>query len=142
MQGKRVLDRRRAASQRSKFQIRSDAFASGAVVRCVLTEGGKQFVTPIELGALSEDKVYDDLILADRRNEMGHIKLSREADVVHGRPCQRRHLGKYGCRAGRTIWRHRLTGDRQAGICVPSMNVRMWEHRRPRRMSKPLKHAA
>ena len=53
----------------------------GASVRCVLTEGGKQFVTPLSLSALSEDKVYDDLFSLTDEHEMGHINLSREADV-------------------------------------------------------------
>src|SRR3546814_11185434 len=54
----------------------------GAAVRCVLTAGGARFVTPLSLGALSEDKVYTDLFSLTDEQEMGHIRLSREADLL------------------------------------------------------------
>src|SRR5690242_6442468 len=53
----------------------------GASVRCILTKGGAQFVTALSLGALSEDKVYTDLFSLTDESEMGHIRLSREADL-------------------------------------------------------------
>ena len=52
------------------------------LVRCVLTKGGAQFVTPLSLAALSEDKVYDDLFSLTDEHEMGHINLSRDAYVL------------------------------------------------------------
>ena len=52
----------------------------GAHVRCVLTEGGSQFVTPPTLAAVSEDKVYENLFSLTDEHEMGHIQLSRDAD--------------------------------------------------------------
>ena len=55
---------------------------AGYGVRCVLTKGGAQFVTPLTLGALSEDKVYADLFDLKDEAEMGHILLSRQADLV------------------------------------------------------------
>src|ERR1051325_4606781 len=54
----------------------------GAAVRCVLTEAGARFVTPLSLQALSEDKVYRDLFSLTDESEMGHIQLSRDADLV------------------------------------------------------------
>ena len=54
----------------------------GAAVRCVLTKSGAQFVTPLSLAALSEDKVYTDLFSLTDEAEMGHIQLSRAADLV------------------------------------------------------------
>ena len=56
--------------------------ARGVAVRCLLTEGGAQFVTPLALGAVSEDKVYSDLFSLTDEAEMGHIQLSRAADIV------------------------------------------------------------
>ena len=54
----------------------------GAHVRCVLTEAGARFVTPLSLQALSEDKVYTDMFSLTDESEMGHIELSREADLL------------------------------------------------------------
>ncbi|HJM61122.1 MAG TPA: flavoprotein, partial [Alphaproteobacteria bacterium] len=54
----------------------------GAEVRCVLTRGGAQFVTTLSLAALSGEPVYEDLFSLTNEAEMGHIRLSREADLV------------------------------------------------------------
>ncbi|MEL0143826.1 MAG: flavoprotein, partial [Alphaproteobacteria bacterium] len=54
----------------------------GASVRCVLTRAGAQFVTPLSLSALSEDKVYTDIFSLTDEAEMGHIQLSRDADLL------------------------------------------------------------
>ncbi|MBT7757781.1 MAG: bifunctional phosphopantothenoylcysteine decarboxylase/phosphopantothenate synthase, partial [Rhodospirillaceae bacterium] len=54
----------------------------GANVRCVLTAGGAQFVTPLSVAALSEEAVYQDLFSLKDESEMGHIRLSREADLL------------------------------------------------------------
>ena len=51
-------------------------------VRCVLTRGGAQFVTPLSLSALSENKVYSDIFSLTDEAEMGHIQLSRSADLL------------------------------------------------------------
>ena len=53
-----------------------------AAVRCVLTEAGAKFVTPLALQALTEDKVYTELFSLTDESEMGHIELSREADLL------------------------------------------------------------
>ena len=55
---------------------------SGMDVRCVLTKGGAHFVTPMTLAALSEDKVYTELFDLKDESEMGHIQLSRQADLI------------------------------------------------------------
>src|SRR5512147_397208 len=54
----------------------------GASGRCILTAGGREFVTPLSLAALSEDKVYTELFSLTSESEMGHIRLSREADLI------------------------------------------------------------
>ncbi len=54
----------------------------GAAVRCILTEAARGFVTPLSVAALSEDKAYGDLWSLTDQSEMGHIRLSREADLV------------------------------------------------------------
>src|SRR5437763_7682017 len=54
----------------------------GATVRCVMTEAAAQFVTPLSVASLSEDKVYSELFSLTDESEMGHIRLSREADLI------------------------------------------------------------
>src|SRR5271169_6364406 len=54
----------------------------GATLRVILTRGGTEFVTPLSVAALSESKVYQDLFSLTDASEMGHIRLSREADLV------------------------------------------------------------
>src|ERR1700719_2517563 len=54
----------------------------GAAVRCVMTAAAQHFVTPLSVAALSEDKVYADLWSLTDESEMGHIRLSREADLI------------------------------------------------------------
>src|ERR1700733_11604225 len=54
----------------------------GASVRCVLTEGGAKFITPLSVSALSEEQVYTDLWSLTDESQMGHIRLSREADLI------------------------------------------------------------
>ena len=56
--------------------------AQGIAVRCVLTRGGAQFVTPLSLAALSGDTVYEDLFSLTDEGNMGHIELSRDADLL------------------------------------------------------------
>ena len=55
---------------------------AGGEVTCVLTKGGAQFVTPLTLQAISENKVFQDIFSLSDENEMGHIQLSRAADLL------------------------------------------------------------
>src|SRR5580704_15922394 len=55
---------------------------AGAKVRCVLTEGGARFITPLSVSALSEEQVYTDLWSLTDERQMGHIRLAREADLI------------------------------------------------------------
>ncbi|MCZ6743904.1 MAG: bifunctional phosphopantothenoylcysteine decarboxylase/phosphopantothenate synthase, partial [Alphaproteobacteria bacterium] len=54
----------------------------GASVRAILTKGGAEFITPLSLAAISGEKVYGDLFSLTEESEMGHIRLSRQADLV------------------------------------------------------------
>ena len=66
----------------------------GASVRCILTSSAKQFVTPMTLNAISENRVYEDLFSLTDEHEMGHIKLSRDADVLLVAPATANMLTK------------------------------------------------
>jgi len=100
----------------------------GANVRCVLTKGGEQFVTPLSLAALSEDKVYGDLFSLTDEHEMGHINLSRDADVLMVAPASADLMAKMAAGLADDLASTVLLATDKPVICVPSMNVRMWEH--------------
>jgi phosphopantothenoylcysteine decarboxylase/phosphopantothenate--cysteine ligase len=101
---------------------------AGGLVRCVLTEGGAQFVTPLSLSALSEDKVYTDLFSLTDEHEMGHINLSRDADVLMVAPASADLLAKMAAGMASDLATTVLLATDKPVICAPSMNVRMWEH--------------
>ncbi|MBO6518583.1 MAG: bifunctional phosphopantothenoylcysteine decarboxylase/phosphopantothenate--cysteine ligase CoaBC [Rhodospirillales bacterium] len=100
----------------------------GAAVRCVLTEGGAQFVTPLSLSALSEDKVYTDIFSLTDEHEMGHINLSRDADVLMVAPASADIMAKMAAGMASDLATTVLLATDKPVICAPAMNVRMWEH--------------
>ncbi|MEC7028826.1 MAG: flavoprotein, partial [Pseudomonadota bacterium] len=67
---------------------------AGGTVRCVLTKGGEQFVTPMSVSALCEHPCYTDLFSLKDEAEMGHIRLSREADVIVVAPASADFIAK------------------------------------------------
>ncbi len=100
----------------------------GATVRCILTEGGSQFVTPLSLAALSEDKVYGDIFSLTDESEMGHINLSREADLLVVAPATADMLAKMAVGIASDLATTALLATDKPVMTVPAMNVRMWEH--------------
>jgi phosphopantothenoylcysteine decarboxylase/phosphopantothenate--cysteine ligase len=100
----------------------------GASVRCVLTAGGAQFVTAMTLGALSEDKVYTDLFDLKDEAEMGHIQLSRQADLVVICPATADLLAKMAAGIADDLATTLLLATDKPVLAVPAMNVRMWGH--------------
>jgi phosphopantothenoylcysteine decarboxylase / phosphopantothenate---cysteine ligase len=106
---------------------------AGHAVRCVLTKGGAQFVTPLTLGALSEDKVYSDLFDLKDEAEMGHIQLSRQADLVVVCPATADLLAKMHAGLADDLATTLLLATDKPVLAVPAMNVRMWQHAATRR---------
>jgi phosphopantothenoylcysteine decarboxylase/phosphopantothenate--cysteine ligase len=100
----------------------------GASVRCVLTQGGAQFVTPLSLGALSEDKVYQNLWSLTDEAEMGHIRLSREADLLVVAPASANMIAKMAAGLADDLASTVLLATDKRVLIAPAMNVRMWEH--------------
>ena len=100
----------------------------GGEVRCVLTRGGEQFVTPLSLAALSEDKVYSDIFSLTDENEMGHSELSRDADVLMVAPASADIMAKMAAGLADDLATTVLLATDKPVICAPAMNVRMWEH--------------
>lgn len=106
---------------------------AGHAVRCVLTKGGAQFVTPLTLGALSEDKVYTDLFDLKDEAEMGHIQLSRQADLVVVCPATADLMAKMQAGIADDLATTLLLATDKPVLAVPAMNVRMWQHPATRR---------
>ena len=100
----------------------------GASVRCILTKGGAQFVTPLTLAALSGDKVYQDLFSLTDEAEMGHIRLSREADIVLVAPATADIMAKMVSGQADDLATTALLATDKPVMIAPSMNVMMWTH--------------
>jgi phosphopantothenoylcysteine decarboxylase/phosphopantothenate--cysteine ligase len=101
---------------------------NGLAVRCIVTRGGAQFVTPLSVAALSEDKVYTDLFSLTDEAEMGHIRLSREADLVVVAPASADILAKMAQGLADDLASTALLATDKPVMVAPAMNVRMWEH--------------
>jgi len=100
----------------------------GASVRCVLTRGGGHFVTAMTLAALSEDKVYTELFDLKDEAEMGHIQLSREADLLIVCPATADLLAKMAAGIADDLATTLLLATDKPVLAAPAMNVRMWHH--------------
>ncbi|MEP3225661.1 MAG: bifunctional phosphopantothenoylcysteine decarboxylase/phosphopantothenate synthase [Parasphingorhabdus sp.] len=101
---------------------------AGMTVRCVLTESGAQFVTPMTLAALSENEVHTTLWSLKDETEMGHIQLSREADLVVVCPATANLLAKMAGGIADDLATTLLLATDTPVMVVPAMNVRMWDH--------------
>ena len=100
----------------------------GAAVRSVLTAGGAEFVTPLSLQALTGQTVSTDLFSLDEESEMGHIALSRAADVLVVAPASANVLGKLAAGLADDLASTLLLATDKPVLVAPAMNVRMWEH--------------
>ncbi|TVV74061.1 bifunctional phosphopantothenoylcysteine decarboxylase/phosphopantothenate--cysteine ligase CoaBC [Sphingomonas solaris] len=106
---------------------------AGASVRCVLTEGGAHFVTPMTLAALSEQQVHTSLWDLKDEAEMGHIQLSRQADLVVVCPATADLLARMAGGLADDLATTLLLATDKPVLAVPAMNVRMWLHAATRR---------
>ena len=113
----------------------------GGDVTCVLTRGGQQFVTPMSLAALSENQVYTNLFDLKNEAEMGHIQLSREADLVVVCPATADLLAKMAAGIADDLATTLILATDKPVMAVPAMNVRMWEHEATQRNIGLLKAA-
>ncbi len=100
----------------------------GHGVTCVLTTNGGQFVTPLSLQALSESKVYTELFSLTDESEMGHIQLSRSADLVVVAPASADILAKMATGLANDLASTLLLATDKPVLAAPAMNVRMWLH--------------
>ncbi|MCH2497788.1 MAG: bifunctional phosphopantothenoylcysteine decarboxylase/phosphopantothenate synthase [Erythrobacter sp.] len=114
---------------------------AGGSVTCVLTQGGQQFVTPMALAALSESKVYSSLFDLKDEVEMGHIQLSREADLVVVCPATADLLAKMAAGIADDLATTLILATDKPVLAVPAMNVKMWEHSATQRNADWLRQA-
>ena len=112
---------------------------AGIGVRPVLTRAGAQFVTPLSLAALAEDVVHDELFSLTEEAEMGHIELSRSADLVVVVPATADLMAKAAAGLADDLASTTLLATDKPVLMAPAMNVRMWEHAATQRNLATLK---
>lgn len=105
----------------------------GGSVTCVLTDGGAKFVTAMTLAALSENPVHTTLWDLKNEVEMGHIQLSRSADLVVVCPATADLMAKMAAGIADDLATTLLLATDKPVLAVPAMNVRMWQHAATRR---------
>lgn len=101
---------------------------AGGGVRVILTKAGAEFVTPLTLASLSGEKVYDDLFSLTDETEMGHIELSRSADLVVVAPATADLMAKAANGLANDLASTTLLATDKPVLMAPAMNVRMWLH--------------
>ncbi|MDG6095050.1 bifunctional phosphopantothenoylcysteine decarboxylase/phosphopantothenate--cysteine ligase CoaBC [Acetobacter sp. AN02] len=102
--------------------------ARGAQLRCILTRAGTEFVTPLSVQALTGEKVYQDLFSLTDEQEMGHIALSRSADLIVVCPASADILAKMAAGLADDLATTLLLATDTPVLAAPAMNVRMWQH--------------
>jgi phosphopantothenoylcysteine decarboxylase/phosphopantothenate--cysteine ligase len=105
----------------------------GATVRAILTKGGAEFVTPLSLSVLTEEKAFTDLFDLKDEAEIGHIRLSREADLIVVAPATADLLAKMAHGLASDLATTVLLAADKRVLAAPAMNVRMWQHKATRR---------
>ncbi|MCR9193950.1 MAG: bifunctional phosphopantothenoylcysteine decarboxylase/phosphopantothenate--cysteine ligase CoaBC [Hyphomonas sp.] len=100
----------------------------GIASRCIVTKGGQEFVTPLSVSALSGEKVFTELFDLDDEADMGHIQLSRSADLVVVCPATADLMAKAAAGLANDLASTTLLATDKPVLMVPAMNVRMWEH--------------
>ena len=105
----------------------------GAKVQAIMTDAAKQFVTPLSVAALTEQKIYDDLFSLTDETEMGHIELSRNADLIVVAPATANILAHAAHGLADDLATTALLATDKVTLFAPAMNLRMWLHPATRR---------
>ena len=100
----------------------------GAAVCCIMTAAAQHFVTPVSVASLSEDKVYTDLWSLTDESEMGHIRLSREADLVVVAPTSADLIARMAMGLADDLATTTLLASDKPVLIAPTMNLMMWAH--------------
>jgi phosphopantothenoylcysteine decarboxylase/phosphopantothenate--cysteine ligase len=102
--------------------------ADGGRVRCVMTQAAEQFVTPLSVASLSGEKVHQALFSLTDEMDMGHIELSRAADLLVVMPATADLLAKMAQGLANDLASTLLLATDKPVLAAPAMNVRMWTH--------------
>ncbi|MGE5270412.1 MAG: bifunctional phosphopantothenoylcysteine decarboxylase/phosphopantothenate--cysteine ligase CoaBC [Thiohalocapsa sp.] len=100
----------------------------GAAVRAIMTAAAGHFVTPLSVASLSEDKVYGELWSLTDESEMGHIRLSREADLVVVAPATADLIARMAAGLADDLAATTLLASDKPVLIAPAMNAQMWAH--------------
>ena len=100
----------------------------GNEIKTILTKSGKEFVTPLSIASLTQDKVYQDLFNTNNETEMDHIALSRWCDVILVAPATANIITKFSYGHAEDLASTVVLASDKKVILVPAMNVRMWMH--------------
>ena len=100
----------------------------GTQIKTILTNSAKQFVTPLSVTSLSQEKVYDDLFSLENEAEMDHISLSRWSDVILVAPATANTISKLSSGSSDDLASTVMLASDKDIFLAPAMNVRMWEH--------------
>jgi phosphopantothenoylcysteine decarboxylase/phosphopantothenate--cysteine ligase len=100
----------------------------GAEIKTILTKSAKEFVTPLSVASLSQEKVYDDLFNSENEAGMDHISLSRWADVILVAPATANTISKLSTGSSDDMASTVILASDKDIFLAPAMNVRMWEH--------------
>jgi phosphopantothenoylcysteine decarboxylase / phosphopantothenate---cysteine ligase len=110
----------------------------GIGVKAVLTKAGAEFVTPLAVSSLSGEKTYQDLFSLTDETEMGHIELSRSADLVVVAPATADLMAKMAAGTANDLASTALLATDKPVLVAPAMNVRMWHHQATQRNIRTL----
>ena len=100
----------------------------GAKVKTILTKSAKEFVTPLSVASLSQEKVYEDLFNLENEVEMDHISLSRWSDLILVSPITANTISKLSTGAADDLASTVMLASDKNIFLTPAMNIRMWEH--------------
>lgn len=111
----------------------------GIAVRAVMTKSATEFVTPLSMSVMTEDQVYGDMFDLKEEREIGHIQLSRQADLIVICPATANILAKMATGISDDLATTILLATDKPVLAVPAMNVRMWNHPATQRNLKQLR---
>lgn len=100
----------------------------GIEVQCILTKSGEQFVTPLSVGSLTGNPVYQELFSLKDETEMGHIRLTRDADLVVVAPASANLIAKMAQGYADDLASTALLASNKKILVAPAMNTQMWQH--------------
>lgn len=100
----------------------------GATVRCILTAGAQQFITPLAAASLSGNPVHTDLFSLTHESEMGHLRLAQESDLVLVAPATADLMAKMASGLADDLAAATLLATDKSVLVAPAMNWRMWQH--------------